>query len=153
MPDEKTAKPRLRVFFGILLGMSCVGYGYFYLVSTMADPDVNAECQEIATLVESESSIPQSIVIPGYPAFFCGKDVRGVFLRPFDHVKVYGVIDRSQQDLVVANLKRARQQLKTRLIIADFYEKENWKTWSDPATGRSGGERGPETPTRRIVIE
>lgn len=153
MLNEKRAKPRIGAFVSILVGLSCVAYGLFYLVSTMDDPDVVEECHSIATLVESAVSIPESVSVPGHPALFCDKDVSGVPFRTFDHARIYGVIDRRQQDLVVASLRRARQQLKTSPIAAEFYEKENWKTWSDPATGRSGGDRGPETPIRRVVIK
>jgi hypothetical protein len=150
---EKQKKPRVGVLIGILFGVLCVGYGYFYLASDMFDTDDAAECHAIVTLVESVSSIPDSVSVPGHPGCFCGKGVRGFFLRPVDHVQSYGVIDEGHQDLVIASLKRARQQLTTRPIVAEFYQKENWRTWSDPATGRSGGTRGPETPIRRIVIK
>ena len=153
MLKEKHKKPRVWMSIGILFGVFCVGYGYFYLASTMFDTDFSSECNAIASLVESASSIPVSVSVPPHPGLFCGKDLRGPFLRPVDHVQIYGVIDERQQDLVIAGLKRARQQLKTRTIVADFYQKENWRTWSDPATGRSGGTRGPETPIRRIVIK
>lgn len=119
----------------------------------MPDPAVVDECEGIATLVSSASPIPQSVSNPSRPAFFCEKGLQGVRLRSFDHVQIYGVTDLNQQDVLVAHLRLARQRLKTRMIIVDFYEKENWKPWSDPATGRSGGERGPETAIRRTVID
>jgi len=90
---------------------------------------------------------------PESPALFCDKQVRGLLLRPYDRVRVYRVVDDKEQDTVVAALLRAKQQLKTKSIVLEFYEKENWKTWLYPATGRSGGSRGAETPIRRDVIK
>ena len=31
-------------------------------------------------------------------------------------------------------------------ILVQFFDKENWRPWSDPSSGRSGGNRGPEHP-------
>ena len=83
MLNEERTKPRMGVIVGILFGVCCVGYGYFYLVSTMFDSDATGECKAIAAMVESASSIPMSVSVPGHPAVFCQKDVRGVLLRPF----------------------------------------------------------------------
>ena len=123
LSEEKT-KPKPWLFVRILFGTLCVAYVYFYLVSTMPDPAVVDECEGIATLVSSASRIPQSVSIPSRPAFFCEKGLQGVRLSSFDHVKIYGVTDRNQQDVLVAHMRLARQRLKTRMIIVDFYEKK-----------------------------
>jgi hypothetical protein len=84
---------------------------------------------------------------------FCDVEVKIFFLKRFDHVRIYGVTDKGQQDSIVRSLERSREQSKTRRLVADFDEKENWRTWSDPTTGSRGGERGPETPIRKVVIK
>jgi hypothetical protein len=73
-------------------------------------------------------------------------------MRRFDHIRIYGVLDSREQDSVIETLKRTHEHLKTRPKLVDLYEKENWKTWSSPATGYRGGERGPETPVRTVAI-
>jgi hypothetical protein len=120
-------------------------------MSTTTSGDDILECEAIAESVESRYSLPPSMSVPGRPAFFCDADVRSVLMRRFDHIRIYGVIDNSEQESIIQTIKKAREQLKTKPIVVDFYEKENWKTWSD-STGRSGGERGPEAPIRKGVV-
>jgi hypothetical protein len=153
MLNEEQRKPRVWLFVGIVFGMCCLAYGSLYLISTMPDPDAVGECRAIAKSVESTVSLPPSVSTPNAAALFCDREVRGVFLRSFDHIRVYGVVDRKGQDVVTASVISSRQRLKTKPIVLDFYEKENWKTWSDAATGRSGGDRGPEAAIRRVVIK
>ena len=73
-------------------------------------------------------------------------------MRRFDHIRTYGVVGNREQDSVVEILTRTHERLKTRPMVVEFYGKENWKTWSSPATGNSGGDRGPETPVRTVEI-
>jgi hypothetical protein len=144
--------PTIRKVAAGLCVLAVLGYGYFYLMSTTTSGGDILECNAIAKFVESSQSFPQSISVPGRPAFFCDADVRGVLMRRFDHIRIYGVVDNTEQNSVIETLKRTHEHLKTRPILVDFYEKENWKTWSSPATGNSGGERGPETPVRTVAI-
>jgi hypothetical protein len=153
MLNKDRRKRQVWLFVGTLFGMFCLAYGCLYVISTMPDPDVVSECRAIGASVESRTSLPSSVSAPNSPAFFCDKETRGAFFRPFDHVRIYRVVDRTEQDTVTDSLVHARQRLRTKPIIVDFYEKENWTTWSDPATGRSGGERGPETPIRQLIIK
>jgi hypothetical protein len=147
-------KPRTGLaFFGMFLGLFILAYGYWYLVSTMPDPDALNECQTIVADLEASISFPQSVSSPGNPALFCDKGVKGMFLTKFDRVNIYGVLDTNEQQVVIDRLKNAKRRLKTKPIQLEFFEKENWKTWSDPKTGRSGGDRGPETPIWQAVIE
>jgi len=123
----------------------------FDLVTTMTSTNDVFECKAIASFVTSEHAILESTSTLGSPAIFCDVEVKSFFLKRFDHVRIYGVTDKGQQDSIVRSLQRSREQSKTRQLVADFYDKENWKTWSDPTTGRRGGERGPETPIRKVV--
>jgi hypothetical protein len=146
-------RPRRWRLPSILFLVCSIAYGCWYLVSTMPDPDVVDECRAIAASVESKISIPASLSSPGHPALFCDKGIGGVLLRPYDRVSIYGVSVDSQQEAAVDALGQAKQQLKTKPIIVEFYENENWTNWSDPKTGRSGGNRGLETPIRRVIIK
>jgi len=153
MIDEERKRRHRWLPAGITFAVLCLAYGCWYLVATTEDPDVVDECAAIAASVESKISLPPSVSSPGAPAFFCDKGVSGLLLTSYDEVSVYSVVGSGQQDAVITALVQAKQQLKTRRIIVNFYEKENWTTWSDPATGRSGGDRGPETPIRQVVIK
>jgi len=146
-------KSRMRGIIAGVLVLLCLAYGYFYLTATTTSGDDVFECKAIASLVTSGHAIPESISTPGRPAIFCDVEVRGFFLKRFDHVRIYGVTDRGQQDSIIRSLERPTGQSKARQLVVDFYEKENWKTWSDPATDNRGGERGPETPMRETVIK
>ena len=130
---------------------------YSPLIARIGSPAVSApqvlECKAIADFVEARHSIPRSISNPARPAVFCEVDVRGPLLMRYNRISVYGVLDRGQQDAVVQTLKQAHEQLKTRRMVVEFYEKENWKTWTDPATGNELGHRGPETPLRTITVD
>jgi hypothetical protein len=88
--------------------------------------------------VTSAHAILESTSTPGSPVTFCDVEVKIFFLKRFDHVRIYGVTDKGQQDSIVRSLERSREQSKARQLVADFDEKENWKTWSDPTTGRRG---------------
>jgi hypothetical protein len=151
---EVSKKSRIRqvaVAFFVLL---CLAYGYFYLTTTTTSSDDAFECKAIANLVTSEHSVPESTSSPGRPAIFCDVEVRGFFLQRFDHIRIYGVTDKDQQDSITRTLERYRGGQKARReIVLDFYQKENWRTWADSATGNKGGERGSETVIRKIAIK
>jgi hypothetical protein len=94
-----------------------------------------------------------SLSQPGSPGIFCDLGVHFPLLRSYDHIFIYSVLDGREQDSILADVQRAGGPPHARPILLQFFEKENWKTWSDPATGRSGGSRGPETPLRSIWID
>jgi hypothetical protein len=74
----------------------------------------------------------------------------GMFLRRYDVILVYGVIDRSEQDRALQSLAEYRQRMHTKPIRLQFYEKENM-TMSYTKDGRiSSQQRGPE---RLIRVE
>src|SRR5258708_1449837 len=86
----------------------------------------------------------------------------GDFLRPgrsFPLLKTYysvyicGVLDKREQDSVVGNLRTYHRASHIPKILVQFFEKENWRAWSDPKSGRRGGSRGPETPIAKAWIE
>jgi hypothetical protein len=136
-----------------LLVLFPLAYGCFYLTAMTTSGNDLLECKAIAGLVTSGHVIPESISTPGRPAIFCDVGMRGFLLKRFDHVRIYGVINKSQQDSMLEALEHGQMQSKHREMTVDFYEKENWKTWSDPGTGRRGGDRGPEVPIRQVFIK
>jgi hypothetical protein len=78
--------------------------------------------------------------------------VRFPFLTSYDTLFIYGVTDKSEQDSIVKTLKDVRREPHIRDVFVRFFDRENWKTWSDPGSGRRGGERGQETPIREEWI-
>lgn len=148
--DKKSGRRGVAIAVFLLL---CLAYGYLYLTATTTSADDVFECKAIASLVSSGHAIPESISTPGRPGIFCDVEVRGFFLKRFDHVRIYGVTDKDGQDSITRTLERSRERSKAREVVIEFYEKENWRTWSDPATGRKGGERGAETPIRETLIK
>lgn len=150
---EGKAKSRIQRFIRGLVVVFCFAYGYAFFISRMTSGQDVDECRVLAHLVESTQSIPVSISSPGLPALSCNADVSGFLFRRFDHVRVYGVIDAGKQDSIFQILQKARQQGKIKPVLLEFYDKENWKTWSHPATGTSGGDRGPETVIRKMRID
>ncbi len=93
-----------------------------------------------------DTIFPLSVSQPNTPAAFCELGVHFPLLRTYFTVFIYGVFDRTQQDAIVASLRNAPRGPNAKKILVQFFEKENWRPWSDPASGRSGGNRGPETP-------
>jgi hypothetical protein len=136
-----------------LLVLLVLAYGYYYLTAMTTSGNDLLECKAIAGLVTLGHVIPESISTPGRPAIFCDVEMRGFLLKRFDHVRIYGVINKSQQDSMLEALEHGQMQSKHRELTVDFYEKENWTTWSDPGSGRRGGDRGPETPIRQVFIK
>jgi hypothetical protein len=127
-------------------------YGIFYFTGTTTSSDDVFECKGLASLVTSVHEIPESISSPGRPAIFCDVETGGFFLKRFDHVRIYGIIEKGQQDSIIQSLQGASAHRRSKQVVVEFYEKENWRTWSDTATGNKGGERGPETAIRMTVL-
>lgn len=151
---EAAPSPRRKVLlcFVACVVFVCLAYGYFFLVFATTSTAELAECGWIAKAVEAENIIPVSTSSPSSPALFCDVGIRHHFLLRFYDIKIYGVIDEDRQDAIVGTLKRYRQQPQTRPLLVQFYEKENWQTWSNPSTGAHGGRRGPEVPIRVISV-
>jgi hypothetical protein len=131
--------------------------GHFFfsvldMVSASTSGDDVTECRAVANIVEAENVVPESTSSPGRPAVFCDAEVKGILFRRFNRFRIYGVVDKSQQESIVQAIMKARQHRGTKPAVVDFYDKENWRTWSEPASGSSGGERGPETPIRETAI-
>jgi hypothetical protein len=127
-------------------------YGLSYLTVTTESADDLFECKAIVKEVEAKHEIPASLSAPGQPGIFCDKGVRLPFLTSYDTLFIYGVADKSVQDSIITNLENQRHKSHTGKILVRFFDKENWKTRSDPATGLKGGYRGSETPVREVWV-
>jgi len=107
----------------------------------------------VVSAVTSKHRLPPSVSEPGSPAIFCELGVHFPLLRTYYSVYIYGVLDKREQDSVVGNLRTYHRASHIPKILVQFFEEENWKPWSDPKSGRSGGSRGPETPIAKAWIE
>jgi hypothetical protein len=139
-------------YLGIGFITLAVAYLLAYLMVTTTSAEDLFECKNIVAAVEAKHQIPPSVSTPGRPGILCDKGVRFPFLNSYDTVMVYGVINRDEQDALIATLQDYRHRRHTRKVLLRFFEKENWRSWSSRSTGRSGGERGPETTIREAWI-
>ena len=139
-------------YLGIGFVTLALAYLMAYLTVTTTSSNDQFECTSIVKAVEAKHQIPPSVSTPGRPGIFCDKGVRFPLLNSYDTVLVYGVTNRSEQDAIIATLQNYRHGSHTRQVFLRFLEKENWRTWSSPSTGRSGGERLAETPVREMWI-
>jgi hypothetical protein len=129
-----------------IVGALLIAYCYAF-INAIATASENAyQCKAIEAAAVASHQIPMSVSQPGTPAAFCELGVHPPLLRTYFTVFIYGVLDRSKQDVILDSLRRAPRGPNPRKMLVNFYEKENWKPWSDPGSGRSGGSRGPETP-------
>jgi hypothetical protein len=147
------AKRRWATVLAWLAGGFLVAYAYAFISATTTDSDDLYQCKAIVSSVTSSHSLPLSVSEPGHPAIFCDLGVHFPLLRSYYSVFIYGVLDKGQQDSIVADLQRFHRASRTQKILVRFFAKENWKTWSDPASGRSGGSRGPESALVRVWID
>jgi hypothetical protein len=84
--------------------------------------------------------------------YFLYREIRLPFLTHYKKVYVYGVTETAPQNSVAQTLQKVNGERRGGKILLQFFDKENWTTWSDPATGRNGGRRGRETPLQSIWI-
>ena len=135
------------------LGGLLVAYFYAYFAA-LATGDVElAECHNLESAVVAKHAIPLAISTPGQPGIFCDREVQLPLLTHYKKVYVYGVTQPNAQDAIVQTLEQFHRDQKSDRILVQFFDKENWVTWSDPATGRNGGRRGAETPLRTLWVK
>ena len=142
------------------LGIVLLVYFYAYFnAMTTGDVDL-AGCHALEEAVTARVTIPMSVSSPGQPGIFCDRAVRLPLLTQYEKVYVYGVTETAEQDAILGAVRefQGTQQGKQHgeqhgKILVEFFLKENWQAWSDPASGRSGGKRGPETAMRAVWTE
>jgi hypothetical protein len=152
--SESAAQARKRRWAPIawLLGGFLVAYAYAFISATASDSENLSGCQPIVSAVTSKHRLPLSVSEPGSPAISCDLGVHFPLLRTYYSLFIYGVPDKGEQDAIVVDLRKFQSAAHGQKILVQFFEKENWKTWSDPKSGRSGGSRGPETPIFKTWI-
>jgi hypothetical protein len=152
--SESAAQARKRRWAPIawLLSGFLVAYAYAFISATASDSEHLSGCQAIVSAVTSRHRLPLSVSEPGSPAVSCDLGVHFPLLRTYYTVFIYGVLDKGEQDAIVVDLRTFQSAAHRQKILVQFFEKENWKTWSDPNSGRSGGSRGPETPIFKTWI-
>ena len=151
MAETTKKAPSMAAVRWIVVGF-LVFYLLAYLTVTTTSSEDSFECTFIVKAVEAKHQIPPSLSTPGRPGIFWQKGVHLPFLNAYDTVIVYGVTDRVEQDAIIATLENVRHDSHVRNILLEFIDKENWTTWSDPSSGRRGGNRGPESPSREVWI-
>jgi hypothetical protein len=151
-PDDSVrARKRRWTPIAWLVGGFLVAYAYTFISATASDSENLTGCQAIVSAVTSRHRLPASVSEPGSPAISCDLGVHFPLLRSYYDVFIYGV-NKTEQDAILADLRAFQSKTHTLKILVRFYEKENWKTWSDPKSGRTGGSRGPETPTFKAWV-
>ena len=129
-----------------IIGGLIIAYCYVFINAITSASENSDQCKALESAVIAGHQIPTSVSQPGKPAAFCELGVHFPLLRTYFTVFIYGVLDRTQQDAILASLRAAPRAPNAKKILVQFFEKENWRPWSDPASGRSGGNRGPEPP-------
>jgi hypothetical protein len=130
-----------------------ITYSYAFIMATTTDSNDQSECDSAIIAVTAKHRLTESVSVPGHTAMFCELGVHFPLLRTYETIDFYGVLQSSEQDAILADLRVEHDKNRHHRMLVRFIEKENWRAWSDPAAGRSGGSRGPETPTRQVWIE
>jgi hypothetical protein len=128
-----------------IVGALVIAYCYAFINAITTASENSYQCRALESAAINGNEIPLSVSQPNTPAAFCELGVHFPFLRTYFTVFVYGVFDRTQQEAIITSLSNAPRP-NAKKILVQFFDKENWRPWSDPASGRSGGNRGPETP-------
>jgi hypothetical protein len=128
-----------------IIGGLIIAYCYAFINAITSASENSDQCKALEAAAIAGHHIPMSVSQPNTPAAFCELGVHFPLLRTYFTVFIYGVLDRAQQDAIVTSLRNAPRP-NAKKILVQFFEKENWRPWSDPNSGRSGGNRGPETP-------
>jgi hypothetical protein len=128
-----------------IIGGLVIAYCYAFINAITTASENSDQCKALESATVTGHKIPASVSQPGKPAAFCELGVHFPLLNTYFTVFIYGVLDRAQQDAIVSSLRSAPRPNGKRILV-QFFDKENWRPWSDPSSGRSGGNRGPETP-------
>jgi hypothetical protein len=129
-----------------IIGGLIIAYCYAFINAITTASENSGECKALESAAIADNEIPTSVSQPGKPAAFCELGVHFPLLRTYFTVFIYGVQNHDQQDAIVDSIRKAPRGPNAKRILVQFFEKENWRPWSDPKSGRSGGNRGPETP-------
>jgi hypothetical protein len=129
-----------------IIGGLIIAYCYAFINAITTASENSYQCKALESAAIAGHQIPLSVSQPNTPGAFCELGVHFPFLRTYFTVFIYGVLDRTQQDSILASLRNVPRGPNAKRILVQFFDKENWRPWSDPGSGRSGGNRGPEHP-------
>jgi hypothetical protein len=154
--DDATQRvnPRIRwhIHASWIAGALLLAYAYGFVNAMVRASENIDECRHVVASLSSKYQVPPSVSTPGSPAIFCDAAVHFPLLNVYDNVFIYGVVMPANQNAIEASLRDFHATAGTRPILLQFFDKENWRTWADPNSGRSGGNRGPETAIRKVWI-
>src|ERR1700719_4762603 len=126
-PAYSTSDRRRRwTLIAWLVGGFLVAYAYVFISATASDSEHLSGCQAVVSAVTSRHRL-------------CDLGVRFPLLKTYYSVYICGVLDKREQDSVVGNLRTYHRASHIPKILVQFFEKENWRAWSDPKSGRRGG--------------
>ncbi len=131
-------------------------YSAFYALSIVSEGVVGSgdlgHCQEFLSALNSTHLLPESRSEPPRSASFCQVQYSGTFRSPYQIVGIYGINSSGPQQQVTQLLRTVTKNTDAQPVIAVFYKGENWVRWTNPRTGLSGGQRGPEKIVRKVII-
>jgi len=118
-----------------LAGGFLIVYAYTFISAMASDSENLSGCLAVVSGVTAKHRLPLSVSEPGSPAISCDVGVHFPFLRTYYSVRIYGVLDKHEQDAIVGDLQSIHRNSNTQKILVEFFAKENWRTWSDSASG------------------
>jgi hypothetical protein len=146
------SRTRWHIHTSWVAGTLLLAYAYAFVAAMVRASENVGECQHLVASLSSKYQVPLSVSAPGSPAIFCDAAVHFPLLTVYDNVFIYGVGTPATQRAIEAWLRAFHAAAGSRPILLQFFDKENWRTWSDPHSGRGGGNRGPETAIRTVWI-
>ncbi len=112
-----------------LLALSLAGCLY------VRTADETHEANTVADALKRHYILPASAYMPGAKALMSNPSAGGTALE------IAGVVERADQDRIVAILREIRSVAATRPIIVRFYREEIVTHWKNPQTGGRGASR------------
>jgi hypothetical protein len=146
--SESAVKMRKRRWALIvwLLGGFLVAYAYTFISATASDSENLSGCQAVVSAVTSRHRVPLSVSEPGSPAVSCDLGVHFPLLRTYYTVFIYVVLDRGEQDAIVADLRTFHRASQTPRILVQFFER---KTGGPGSTQRQAEAEASKAQKRR----
>jgi hypothetical protein len=109
------------------------------------------QCSTLEEVATASNLIPKSASNPKYSAISCEVINRGLFLRPYNLIKIYGLTTESPQNEILGHLSNVQRRVQTFPIMVEFYDAENWTEM--PSNNRVMiGKRGAEHICRVAII-
>jgi hypothetical protein len=137
----------------VLVAMVTLTSGCALVADKSMTQEDHQECEALESAVLEKHSVPQAALEPGRSgkAIYCGIVQTNPFLIDLrTHITLYGVVEPSEQDRILATVRDARGP-RYKPVRIDFFAKEVWET--SERDGRVlASRRGQETLLRSEVI-